>query len=270
MRPNSKSDFKRDFESALALRAVSTVNELLLNRAEILTVSTKTSPRDIVTELDVAIEKHLSEVLKDSHYRIVGEESYDEKNAPLSPGPCWLLDPIDGTVNFVNGMPLYAISVGLYDRGFVTGAISLPVFKELFFTYQEHSYLNGTRLHVNDCALTEAVVVECFSEISNNQERENEYELFSNINEKSRGCLRLGSAATSLCYAACGRIQGVVGFENQVWDIAAGIAIAKQAGCEVVLSLDPSSTRVSYIVGTKSVVLEIQRLCKEHHLSLGG
>ncbi len=254
---------KWDYESEIALRAVSMAGQLIQNSPDNLKINSKSSFRDIVTNLDVAVEGEIVSILRETGHPIIGEESYflsQEKRLPSS--PFWCVDPIDGTVNFVSGIPIYAVSVGLFDKECEAGAVSIPCAKELYFTHGGGAYLNGTRLKISDCDLRSALVVECFSgrQVSESLRR-SQYELFAAINDSSRGCLRLGSAAASICYAASGRLQGVCGVDSEIWDVAAGLAIAAAAGCKVLFSRGASS-KVNFIVGSPSVVDELRLLCQ--------
>ncbi|MBN1354036.1 MAG: hypothetical protein JW994_05175, partial [Candidatus Omnitrophica bacterium] len=103
-------------ESELAIRAVSKAAKLMEEKGtKYLTPRMKSSPRSIFTDLDVLIEKCITEVLKPSGYPIIGEETSKDKGADSkSRGPVWYVDPIDGTANIVSSIPFYAISVGLF------------------------------------------------------------------------------------------------------------------------------------------------------------
>ena len=257
-------------ESELALRAVSAVSDLLRHHPEKIITRVKKNPREVVTELDVAIEKQIMGILAASKYPVLGEETHSSTpDSPPPPPPFWCVDPIDGTANYVGGVPLYAVSVGLFDGHFVTGAVSLPAFKELYFTHHGRAFLNGRLLQVADAALRSSLVVECFAAGANDERiRRGQYDLFGRINEASRGCLRLGSAAVSLCYLAAGRVQGVCGIANEIWDVAAGLAIAAQAGCRLYYHVVPNSTKVHYVVGTPTAVEEILPMCQASGLNL--
>lgn len=265
-------------EAELALRAVSSAEELLpveFSKAE--SVETKESRRDVVTHFDLLIEEHLRKVLGPSGLTIIGEENFSSGDAiPSGDQPYWVIDPLDGTANFVSGIPFYAISVGLCrtrqgkaDK-FLTGAVALPAAKELFFRQGDQSaFLNGKRLTASDQSLGSALIGAAFSGSRGDPEmRRKEYELFGDMNESSRGCLRLGSAASNICFAACGRLGAAYGFGNKIWDVAAALSIAKRAGCELVYHRAPGSPRVDYIVGAPSAVEQIRELCRRLGLNV--
>lgn len=256
-------------ESQLALRAVTTSHDLLAKKPNPVISPGKESFRDITTELDRQIEENISLVLTESGYPIIGEESVDlEKALDALNFPCWIVDPIDGTANFVSKIPFYGISVALcVEQEFVVGAVIVPSPEELFFTYSNYgSYLNGVILkNKHDSKLSSSLVSMTFSGVKGDIEfRRRQFELFETLNDSSLGCLRLGSASVSICYVAAGRLHAACGIHNQIWDVAGSLAIAKQAGCKVIFSRVPNSTRVNYIVGIPTVVDEISEImhCK--------
>jgi myo-inositol-1(or 4)-monophosphatase len=161
----------------------------------------------------------------------------------------WLVDPIDGTVNFANGVPYFAISAGLWEGGgFRVGAVSLPAFKELFFTHgDEAAFLNGRRLKVRPARIDEALVGVSFPGRAT-AEKQDPYGMFGRVNEATRGCLRLGSAAALVCLVACGRLQGAYGFGAKIWDVGGALAIALRAGAEVRFRRHPGGPLIDYVV----------------------
>lgn len=253
-----------EFESELALRAVSAAEEVIKEKGERTVVAVKDSLRDVVSETDKRVETRIKEILKVAGHSIIAEESFsNNSDLSLLNGKCWVVDPLDGTANFVTGLPFYAISVGYVERGeFEVGAISIPSQKELFFTFGDQgSYLNGRPLTITDSDLKRSLVAASFSGSRGDESlRNRQYELFGVINDSSRGCLRLGSAATNLCYVAAGRLQACYGFDAFVWDVAGGIAVAKRAGCHAVELRQPNSPKLSYVVGSKPVVNQLIEL----------
>jgi len=254
---------KRFLDANLALRAISIGAELIEKRkTENLISGIEESPRDIVTELDNKIEKRITEVLKTSGYRIIGEEMGKNKNLKIAGGkPVWLIDPIDGTMNLISSVPFYAVSVGLLiDSKFVVGAVAIPPQKEIFFTMGDRgSFLNGRALRkVQPVCLERSLIAVAFSGNNPNQlERKQEYDLFGIINDKSRGCLRLGSATTNICYVAAGRLQAAYGIDSKIWDVAGALAVALQVGCHLYLGWQEGSIKLDYVVGAPEVTDEI-------------
>jgi len=255
-------------ESQIALQAISQVAELFAgDRDSTHEVREKETHRDLVTAWDLLVEKRVIQILKD-HSPVIITEEQRTADQPISDEMfhrSWWLDPIDGTVNFAFGLPMYGTSLAWMEDGrFVVGAALLPALRELYFTYGDQSVLlNGRQVQLGEKAehLETALVGVTFS--SNKvagrsaQAREREYQLFGQINDKSRGTVRLGSALTQLCYLAVGRLQAAYGAFAQGWDVGAGLALSGQAGLEVRYVREPGTTRYHYVVGHPHVVAEL-------------
>ena len=177
----------------------------------------KKGPSDFVTNSDIKAEKIIIEELKKArpHYSIISEENGTESNKDKN--NTWIIDPIDGTTNFLHGIPHFAISIALKSKEeLLSGLIFDPIKDEMFYAEKDKgAFLNNQRLRVsNKNSLDECL----FSS-------DNEGIKFSNLNMRCSG-----SAALDLAYVACGRIDGH--FQNKInlWDIAAGALIIKEAG----------------------------------------
>ncbi len=260
------------FESSLALKSTSTSAKLIEERcAESLAFQTKGTSRDIVTELDIIIEKHIKEILGTSKYQIIGEETSKNGDLNIIPNePTWFIDPIDGTANFISSMPFYAISVGLAtDSEFLVGAVVAPALKEIFFTMGDKgSFMNGKILKVCSADLRNSLIAVGFSgSYSNEIKRKQEYLFFGILNDNSRGCLRLGSASVNICYVAAGRLQSAYGISNKIWDVAGAIAIAIQAGCKVYIDWIKETHQISSVVGAGGVTDKIAEMLKEEKIA---
>ncbi len=258
-------------ESELALKAVSAGAEILAERKpEELSISTKGTPRDIVTDLDIYIEKQIKAMLGSSGYKMIGEESAKENDLAY-PGnePVWMIDPIDGTTNFISSIPYYSVSVGLaVDSRFPVGAVAIPSLKELFFTTGESgSYLNGKTLKVHNAKLKDSLVVASFSGSSAGGRPMKEYEFFGQLNDASRGCLRMGSASVNICYAATGRFKAAYGISNKIWDVAGALAIASRAGCRIYTEKMNSSFMINYVVGAEGAADELAEMIQKKGLA---
>ncbi|WP_306598028.1 inositol monophosphatase [Geothrix sp. 21YS21S-2] len=259
-------------ESLAALRSVASSEELMEEPIERVVTGTKGSMRDIVTNLDTMIEKHICAVLMETAYPILSEEAYTpDAELPPMDAPFWVVDPIDGTVNFASGMPYYAVSVGLWDgTGFGVGAVSMPAFKEIFFTHgNEAAFLNGKHLKAQPSTLQDALIgVSLPGRMQPGGPPH--YEIFARVNESSRGCLRLGSAAALLCLTACGRLQGAYGFNAKLWDVGGGLAIASRAGCEVWTRFHPGHATLDYLVTAPGVLEPLMALVLPDPSTLGA
>ena len=177
----------------------------------------KKGPRDFVTKTDKHVEKILIEELSKTkkNYSFLTEETGAIKNKDKE--NTWIIDPIDGTTNFLHGIPHFAISIALKSKDeLLSGLIFDPIKDEMFFAEKDKgAFLNNQRLRVSNKNSLE----ECL--FSSN----NEGVKFSNLNMRCSG-----SAALDLAYVASGRLDGY--FQNKInlWDVAAGALMIKEAG----------------------------------------
>ena len=177
----------------------------------------KKGPHDFVTKTDKHVEKILIEELSKTkkNYSFLTEETGVIKNKDN--GNTWIIDPIDGTTNFIHGIPHFAISIALKSKNeLLSGLIFDPIKDEMFFAEKDKgAFLNNQRLRVSKKNSLE----EClFSSNSDGVK-------FSNLNIRCSG-----SAALDLAYVAAGRLDGY--FQNKInlWDVAAGLIMIKEAG----------------------------------------
>ena len=183
---------------------------------EKLQVSTK-GPFDFVTNADIKAEKIIIDELSKSkkNYSIICEESghtiNDDKNN------FWIIDPIDGTNNFLHGIPHFAITIALKSKNeIISGLVYDPIKDEMFYAEKNKgAYLNNQRLRVSNKNLLD----ECL--FSSNHEGVK----FSNLNMRYSGC-----AALDLAYVASGRLDGFFHNKINIWDVAAGALLVEEAG----------------------------------------
>ena len=225
---------------------------------ENLQVSAK-GPGDFVTSADKRTEKILIEELQKAHpeYGIVTEETgiinkSNKKNR-------WIIDPIDGTLNFLNGVPQFAISIGYEENGEIKcGVIFNPILNEMFCAEKGNgAYLNNGRIRVsNKKKINNALLVTGGPERSSKIKDK----IFSEYIKVSNNVLhvrKFGSAALDMAYVACGRFDGFWQRELNYWDIAAGIIILKEAGGLVdFFENDESSPLKKNIIATNSDIHE--------------
>ncbi len=182
----------------------------------------KKGPRDFVTKTDKRAEKILMEELQKArkNYSFITEESGVINNSDKD---CfWIIDPIDGTTNFLHGIPHFAISVALKINGEIkSGIIFDPIKNEMFYAEKNSgSFFNNRRIRVskkND-------LDECL--FASNNEGLNH--VFPNLNMRYSGC-----ASLDLAYVGCGRLDGFFHNKINIWDIAAGVLIVEEAGGKV-------------------------------------
>jgi myo-inositol-1(or 4)-monophosphatase len=149
-----------------------------------------------------------------------------------STGYRWIIDPLDGTTNYIHQIPSYSVSVGLeHDHEIISGVVFEPNLDECFTAFRGgESMLNGRPIRVSGSQqLTEALLATGFPYLLADQ-FEPYLGLFKELVYSTRGIRRLGSAALDLAYVACGRFDGFYEFGLNPWDVAAGSLIVKQAG----------------------------------------
>ncbi|MBL7033001.1 MAG: inositol monophosphatase [Candidatus Delongbacteria bacterium] len=225
------------------LGIVSKTGELLsdgFNRTDL--IIHEKAPRDYVTELDLAVERQLVEALRSQfpEWGILAEES--GASAGDTPGSeiCWIVDPLDGTANFIHGIPHVAISVALARQrssGFelLGGVVFNPILEQMYSAVRgEGAFLNGVRLRLRPAPpLAESFLATGFP-IRWHEVLAQYLPCFSRIALDCGGMRRLGSAALDLCYTAAGNFHGFWEPHLAPWDVAAGGIILQEAGGSVV------------------------------------
>ena len=193
------------------------------------------SKNNFVTFVDKESEKRLVKGLQ----KILPEAGFITEEATIHTERkqyTWIIDPLDGTTNFIHGIPIYCISIGLYDssnEGLI-GIIYEPNSKELFYaTKNGGAFLNGKKISVTKTKkLKDSLVITGFP--TYDYSRMNEYiELFRHLMKHTHGLRRLGSAAVDLAWVACGRFDSFYEYSLNAWDVAAGALIVKEAGGKV-------------------------------------
>jgi len=197
-----------------------------------LKISRKT-PKDLVTEADVAVEKYIVAKIKEAYpqHSIFGEESGQHSGNEYR----WIIDPIDGTTSFVHHQPFYAVSIALEKAGeLILAAVNAPVLGELFEAQKgKGATLNGKEIHVSESeSLPESVLATGFACLRSDLSHNN-LPYFNRIAPVVRGIRRFGSAAIDMCYVAAGRMDGFWELNLKIYDVAAGILILNEAGGKV-------------------------------------
>jgi myo-inositol-1(or 4)-monophosphatase len=195
-----------------------------------LTIRTKRA-HDFVSEVDEAAEDAIIRVLKEAYpdHGVLAEESgYRQKDAEY----LWVIDPLDGTTNFLHGFPQYCVSIGLMHKGKPTQAVVLdPNRNELFTaTRGAGAYLNDRRIRVSKIDRMEGALIGTgfpFKVI----DRVDEYlRMLRNVMKATSGVRRPGAAALDLAYVACGRLDGFWERGLSPWDMCAGVLLIREAG----------------------------------------
>jgi myo-inositol-1(or 4)-monophosphatase len=218
-----------------AVEAVVRAGDMMLARVGHDVRIDKKSAIDLVTEVDVAIERMFRELIaaRFPSHAILGEEFGG--SAVVPEGPCWVFDPIDGTTNFAHGLPIFCSSLALEVDGVAEiAAVYDPSRRELFTAVRgEGAFLNGQPIHVSSApTLIDAMLVTGFPYDVHNRLDEI-IGLFRAFVGEARAVRRLGSAAIDLCYVAAGRMDGFWERDLQAWDIAGGALLVTEAGGRV-------------------------------------
>jgi myo-inositol-1(or 4)-monophosphatase len=193
-------------------------------------VTTKSSGTDMVTEFDHASEALVVGGLREARPddAVIGEEGTDDEGTS---GISWLVDPIDGTTNFLYALPGYAVSIGARDgEGALLGVVAVPVLGEVFTAVRGHgAFCNGVRVRASDKAdLATALVGTGFGYQPTKRVRQ--ADVLTRVIGRVRDVRRFGAASTDLCFVACGRLDAYYESGLGPWDMAAGELIAREAG----------------------------------------
>ena len=195
---------------------------------------TEKNPNDFVTEVDQAAEQAIIEVLKTAYpdHAILAEESGASANLHDDNENVWIIDPLDGTTNFIHGFPQYCVSIALQQRGQITQAVVYdPTRNDLFTaTKGAGAYLNEKRIRVTKRdKIADALIGTGFPYRST--DNIDEYlKMFKIMTQSCAGLRRPGSAALDLAYVACGRLDGFFEKGLQPWDMAAGSLLITESG----------------------------------------
>ncbi|MBZ0100012.1 MAG: inositol monophosphatase [Taibaiella sp.] len=194
-------------------------------------IENKSTVNDLVTEVDKHAEKAIIDVIKNyypGHSVISEEEGTLMQNSDYD----WIIDPIDGTVNFAHAIPICCTSIGVRHKGeMVLGAVYNPIMKELFFAEKgKGAYLNDEKISVSKKSdFKKACLVTGFP-YKWPKTYEHPIKVFERFIMEGLPVRRLGSAAIDLCWVACGRFDGFWEYNLNPWDIAAGYLIVEEAG----------------------------------------
>ncbi len=218
------------------IAAASGAEQLLQHRGRF-TVREK-AEKDLVTEADIASQRAIQSILMSEFpdHRFVGEE----EGADQIPGelladddhpPIWIVDPLDGTVNYVHQLQSYAVSIGLYHAGRLQlGVVHDPVCQDVFWAmHSRGAYRNDRPLRTSSTLRLDRAILACSFSVDSAL-HEQELSRFNSALNKSQTVRRLGSAALNLCYVAAGQLDGYWATSVKAWDIAAGALIVQEAG----------------------------------------
>lgn len=199
---------------------------------------------DLVTQYDVATERFIIDQLRTAfpQHTLIGEESHQGSLSEV-PEYAIYIDPIDGTTNFVHGIPHVAISIGVYEHCVGTmGVVYNPMLDEMFWAVQgQGAFLNDAPIHTGTQEVLQQALVATgfpYSKVTRGAEFQWVMRAMNQMLPSVRDIRRLGSAALDLCYVARGVMDAYYEIALKPWDYAAGAIIAREAGAVVSTILD--------------------------------
>jgi myo-inositol-1(or 4)-monophosphatase len=221
-----------------AARAAGTVISRATDHVADLTIESK-QRNDFVSEVDRQAEHAIIDILKRAYpdHQFLGEESGDSGQADSAYR--WIIDPLDGTTNFLHGLPHYSVSIALEYQGRIElGVIYNPSNQELYTAERGGgAFLNNRRIRVAGQRSLEGALLGTGFPFRLEQDLDAYLKTFRALHGPLAGIRRAGSAALDLAYVAAGRLDGYWEFGLRPWDIAAGVLLVREAGGVVV---DPS------------------------------
>ena len=217
-----------------ARRAGNIINRASLN-SEKIQVSRK-QHNDFVTEVDQAAEAAIIETLKEAYpdHGFLAEEMGEvpAQSTPDKPHYQWIIDPLDGTTNFIHGFPQYAVSIALAVDGVTQQAVVYDPTRDELFTASKGAgaYLNNRRIRVaGRIRMSEALIATGFP-YREDQDVETYLKIFAQMTRQCAGLRRPGAASLDLAYVACGRVDGFFEQGLKPWDMAAGALLITESG----------------------------------------
>ena len=212
-----------------ARRAGAIINRAALDGSALEVKSKRVN--DFVTKIDQAAEEAIIGIVRNAYpdHAFLAEESGRTEGAAEY---TWLIDPIDGTTNFIHGFPQYCVSIGVQHRGALAhGVVYDPVKNELFTASKGRgAFLNDRRIRVSKCLRLEGALVGTGFPFKELGRLDLYLSQFRKLLEKTAGVRRAGAAALDLAYVACGRLDGFWELGLSPWDMAAGALLIQEAG----------------------------------------
>ncbi|HEX2050544.1 MAG TPA: inositol monophosphatase family protein [Actinomycetota bacterium] len=239
----------------VAVEAAHRAGALLLERfaAPATGIETKTSPTDVVSDADRASERLLMDLLASERPDdgVVGEEG---ARRPSRSGVRWVVDPLDGTVNYLYGIPAWCVSIAAEDDdGGVAGVVFDPSRDETFAAARGHgARLNGTEVRVSErTELSAALVATGFGYDAGLRAAQGQ--VVARVLPRVRDVRRGGSAALDLVSVACGRVDAFYEAHMNPWDRAAGQLVVREAGGVVTELRDPTGVSDGVVAGPRAL-----------------
>lgn len=212
-----------------AARAASNIIMRFADRLDTLKVTEK-GRNDFVSEVDRMAEQEIIEILQNAYpnYAVLAEESGYQEGQDF----CWIIDPLDGTTNFLHGFPQYAISIALVHRNQIEIAVIFdPIRNELFTASRGGgAHLNNRRMRVSQVAQLKGALIGTGFPFRDMSTFQHYIKMFEAVVPQAAGVRRAGAAVLDLAYVAAGRFDGFWESGLKPWDMAAGVLLIKEAG----------------------------------------
>lgn len=217
-----------------AARSAGNIIARAMDRTDRLEIAAKKNLNDLVTNIDKAAEAEIISIIKKAYpdHGVFGEESGMQESTNINQ-VMWIIDPLDGTLNFVHGFPQFSVSIAVQVKGVIEhGVVFNPINGELFTaTKGSGAQLNDRRIRVSDCKdISTALIGTGFAYKRTNESIDVCMQRVRNVMEVCGDIRRAGSAALDLAYVAAGRLDGFWEVGLDAWDVAAGALLVKEAG----------------------------------------
>lgn len=249
-------------EWAVALAKEAGRIQLSYFRGNNLNIRTKSAVSDVVTRADQESEEYILEQirLKFPEHSILGEET----GMHVAPDAdyCWVVDPLDGTNNYSQGLPVFVVSIGLQYKGkTILGVVYAPYLNELYTAVKGGgAFFNGRRIAVSPKSELNVSVLGTGFPYDKDTHPENNISNLAAILPRLRGMRRMGSAAYDLCCVAAGFLDGFWELNLNLWDVCAGILIVEEAGGTVTHFRD--DRKVSIVAANEQLTRKIKEIIR--------
>ena len=216
----------------VAMAAARLAGEVLLRGTSQIRVNFKGEGKhNVVSNIDVDSEKVITDLIKEHYpkHQVLAEEGgLQQKDSSYK----WIIDPLDGTTNYIHGFPFFAVSIALeFEGSVIAGVVHDPVRNDLFYGEKgKGAFLNGNPLHVSENSeLGQALLATGFS-YDFRESPDNNFDHFFHFSRSAQAVRRTGSAALDLCYVAAGHFDGFWEMKLSPWDVAAGSLLVEESG----------------------------------------
>ncbi|HEY6896663.1 MAG TPA: inositol monophosphatase family protein, partial [Rhodocyclaceae bacterium] len=221
---------------------------------------------DFVTEVDRAAEASIIDTIREAypHHAILAEESGESGESDYQ----WIIDPLDGTTNFIHGFPQYAVSIAMAHKGVLSHAVVYDPTRNELFTASKGAgaFLNDKRIRVSRRQKLEEALIGTGFPYRSFDQIDTYLAIFRDLTQKTSGLRRPGAASLDLSYVACGRLDGFWEFGLSPWDMAAGALLITEAGGLISdLSGEPNYMNTGNVIaGTPKVFSPLLQAIGQH------